>query len=72
MKYFLIRFFQVLFICASPVAISAQQPELYVQSGHSSAINSVAISRDGRTAASCDDSQIKLWDIASRRLSCER
>ncbi len=45
---------------------AAQKPELIVQTGHSSTINSVAFSHDGKTLASGSvDNTIKLWDVAT-------
>src|SRR6266436_5022914 len=48
------------------VVCSAQKPELVVQPGHSSAVLSFALSRDGKLLASgSDDQTIKLWNVAS-------
>lgn len=48
--------------------VSAQQPELIVQSGHSSDVWSLAISSDGKLLLSgADDGTVKLWDLSTRR-----
>lgn len=47
----------------------AQRPELVVQAGHSSHINTIAITSDGKLIASGgNDKSIKLWDAATGRL----
>jgi WD40 repeat protein/uncharacterized caspase-like protein len=66
MKHVAICLSNFFLVAAASLAIAAQRPEVYIQSGHSSAVKAVAISADGRTGASVDDSQIKLWDMASR------
>jgi WD40 repeat protein len=56
-----------LFTFASALCL-AQKPELVVQTGHSVAINSIALSADGKTLASgSHDNTIKLWEVATGR-----
>ena len=44
------------------------KPEVFVQLGHSSMVNSVAFSPDGRYALSgSDDQTLKLWEVSSGR-----
>jgi WD40 repeat protein len=46
----------------------AQKPQLYVQTGPVSPVNSIAYSSDGRILASGNgDGTIKLWDMMARR-----
>jgi WD40 repeat protein len=50
----------------TPVAAFAQKPELYVQTGHSDFVVSLAFSPDGKTLVSGSrDNTIKLWDVAT-------
>ncbi|MRR15628.1 MAG: hypothetical protein EG826_04120 [Deltaproteobacteria bacterium] len=52
-----------------PCILHAQEkPEIFVQMGHASSIQSVAVSPDGRQAISGSfDHVMKLWDVASGR-----
>lgn len=53
---------------ARTVAEIQQQPELIIQTGHTSLVNSVAFSSDGKTLASGGgDNAIKIWDIQTGR-----
>ena len=46
-----------------------QKPEMIVQTGHSSAVVSVAFSPDGKLLASGGaDNIVKLWEVATRRV----
>ena len=50
-------------------AYGADQPEIFVQLGHTSSINAVEFSQDGRFILSgSDDNSIKLWEADSGRL----
>ena len=49
-------------------AFSGEKPEVFVQMGHSMAIQASAVSPDGRCALSGSfDNTLKLWDVASGR-----
>jgi WD40 repeat protein len=55
-----------LLLLLTPITASAQKPELYVQTGHSDFVVSLAFSPDGRTLVSGSrDSTIKLWDVTT-------
>ncbi|MFH1982499.1 MAG: caspase family protein [Pseudomonadota bacterium] len=57
-----------LFILLSTTCPAAEPPELFLQLGHSSSINAIAISADGKFVISgSDDRTLKLWDIDSGR-----
>ena len=53
---------------ASLSALTAQAPELFLQTGHSEGINAVAYSPDGgRIATGSYDDTIKVWDAENGR-----
>src|SRR5688572_1588110 len=54
-------------LSSAPMAQSPQaRPELVLQTGHTGAINAIALSSDGRFLVSgSEDSTIKLWDLAT-------
>lgn len=63
----------LLWLCATAPAgfaavASAQAPELVVQTGHSAAVNSLAVSHDGQWLASASaDRSLRLWHLDSGR-----
>ncbi|MEN6638101.1 MAG: WD40 repeat domain-containing protein, partial [Smithella sp.] len=58
------------FAAENPVASDGRQgPEIFVQLGHTSSINTVEFSPDGKFVLSgSDDNSIKLWEAASGKL----
>lgn len=56
--------FQIVLITST--ILTAQGPELVVQSGHSAVINDIEYSPDGKYIATCsDDNTVKIWEIAT-------
>src|SRR5687768_10127908 len=52
----------------SPASNTSARPELVLQTGHTTRINAVVFSPDGKWIASGgSDNQIKIWDISSGR-----
>jgi len=50
------------------LAFADEKPEIFVQLGHSSSVNSVAFSPDGRYALSGSfDNTLKLWEVSTGR-----
>src|SRR5438445_3760580 len=48
--------------------VRAQRPELIVQTGHSSSVEAIAFSPDGRLIASIGgDAALKLWEVSTGR-----
>ncbi len=59
MKRLLLGFF----LTATSLIALAQPVDIVVQTGHSSAVNGVAFSPDGKyIASSCNDGSVKIWD----------
>jgi WD40 repeat protein len=55
-------------LAGAQVAAADPGPQVFVQTGHTSLVSSVALSSDGRLALSgSGDSTVKLWEVASGR-----
>src|ERR1041385_6594196 len=62
--------FIVLLVCAAFwfSTVNAQKPEIFVQTGHTNSIYSIAFSPDNKLMASGSrDATIRLWDFAAGR-----
>lgn len=58
----------LIFILACSGIYAAEAPEIFVQTGHSESIDSVAFSPDGRYALSgSEDMSMKLWMLLQAR-----
>ena len=58
----------VCLLVAISIISSAQQPELIIQTGHSSDVWTISISSNGQWLLSgADDGTVKLWDLNARR-----
>jgi len=54
-------------VIGAAIVFAQPTPEVYVQLGHGSAIQSATFSPDGRLILSCGGNTAKLWDVASGR-----
>ena len=54
-------------VFACGYAFASEQPEIFVQLGHSQSINTVAFSSDGRYALAGEGKMIKIWDVITGR-----
>jgi WD40 repeat protein len=58
----------ILFFTAFSLLLSAQQPTLILQKGHTAPVTDIAISEDGRLIVSASyDGTIRLWDALSKK-----
>lgn len=65
---FTVSFYLLVTILFSSLTTFAQKPELVAQIGQVYPINSIAFSPDGKTLASVDPSNVKLWDASTGAL----
>src|SRR5262245_49892291 len=55
-------------VCLLSTRALAQKPELVVQTGHTTSINTVVLSPDGKLLASgSSDASVKLWEVSTGR-----
>ena len=57
-----------LWILLCPLLLPAQKPELVVQTGHGTWIQSITFSHDGKILATSGATTIKLWEVSTGRL----
>jgi len=68
MRMTLIAFMTGLCLCMTSHVSWAAKPALFVQTGHSKSVNSVAVNRSGSLLVSKDaDSVMKIWDMQTGR-----
>ncbi|MGW6421412.1 caspase, EACC1-associated type [Nocardia sp. NPDC055053] len=48
-------------------SVSTREPVGEPLTGHNGSVNSVAFSRDGSFLATCDNTDVRLWNVATRR-----
>ena len=66
--FFLFLFFSLVSLSLDSYASSYDKPLVFVQLGHSHAVNSVAISQNGKLALTgSEDHTSKLWDVETGR-----